>query len=133
MRIVPMTVIALAMTTAGAVAQAPVELGTPLKYVTQAIDGAARYDPAAAGLDGTDLLLHATKDDPTLLAPFREKPHLQIMVRRAGGSVAVLLCADGRALYEDVGCTAAMDRNVAAAPNAACAFALDVSLVCGAQ
>ncbi|HYH18811.1 MAG TPA: hypothetical protein VD995_09335 [Azospirillum sp.] len=104
-------------------------LGNPLRYIASAVDGAVRYDPGAADLTGMPLIEYATKNDTTLLAPFRDSARYTLDARRDGRHSAVLLCAGDTALYEDAGCTGPMDWNGVAEPRP-CGFALDLPQVC---
>lgn len=109
-------------------------LGNPLRYIASAVDGAVRYDPEAADLSGLPLIEHATRNDPTLLSPFRNSTRYALNARREGRHSSVLLCAGDTALFEDAGCTGGMDWNGADGNGEnrprPCAFALDLAQVC---
>lgn len=104
-------------------------LGNPLRYIASAVDGTVRYDPAAAELTGLPLIEHAMQNDPTSLAPFRGSGRYRLDARRDGRHSAVLLCDGDTALFEDAGCTGALDWNGVGQPRP-CGFALDLPQVC---
>ncbi|HEY0837913.1 MAG TPA: hypothetical protein VGE72_28615 [Azospirillum sp.] len=113
----------------GARADDPAAFGNPLRYIASAVDGTVRYDPGVADLTGLPLIEYATKNDRTLLAPFRNSVRYTLDARRDGRHSAVLLCDGDTALFEDAGCTGAMDWNGVAQPRP-CAFALDLPQTC---
>ena len=87
----------------------------------------------SANLGESDLLKFATSNDPVLLGRFAD---LKVRVSRSSDfHAAVLICtSDGsKALLEDAGCTAAMDRHAwRDIPEAGCEFKLDLTSLCAA-
>lgn len=102
-------------------------LGPALVRLSSAVEAAVAYHDLPPGAGDEAILADATKDDPSLLAPFEG---YALRVRRLGTHAAVLVCdAEGRrALLEDAGCTARLDAQRAAA--SACEFTLDVASAC---
>ncbi|MBS1159781.1 MAG: hypothetical protein H6R15_2200 [Proteobacteria bacterium] len=102
-----------------------------LTRLAMAVDAAIRDEPEqSAELENQALLQFAARADGELLSRFAG---LQLRVRRGEGSAALLVCsADGRrALLEDTGCTAALDRPLwREAGVAACEFRLDLAALC---
>ena len=103
-----------------------------LTKLTTALESAVRYEQAqSATLGDAELLDFATSNDPDLLGRFAG---LKVRVSRSSDPhAAVLVCSeDGtQALFEDVGCTAAMDRHAwKETPAAQCEFVLDISSLC---
>ncbi len=83
-------------------------------HLTAALQATARREPPVpvtpAGLPDDELLALATRNDPSLLAPFQG---LQVRVARTGRDAVLLVCsADGRrALAEDAGCTTPIEHD----------------------
>ena len=103
-----------------------------LTKLTTAVESAVRYEQEqSATLGEPELLKFATSTDPTLLGRF---VGLKVRVSRSSDlHAAVLICTgDGsRALLEDAGCTAAMDRHAwRETPEAGCEFKLDLTSLC---
>lgn len=102
-----------------------------LTKLATAVESAVHYErDRSAGLEGLALLKFATDHDPELLSRFSA---YEIRVSAMDGHAAVLICTADRhrALLEDVGCTAPMDRHAwneeAETP---CEFRLDISTLC---
>ncbi len=101
-----------------------------LTKLAAAAESAVRYKDAPGELADRALLQWATAHDPALLAPF---PAYTLRVLREGRHAVVLVCsADGaRALLEDAGCTARLDRHRwRDTPDAACGFSIAPRAVC---
>ena len=101
-----------------------------LTKLSAAVDATVRYTPIPAGVNGTELLMLSTAEDPTLLEPFKT---FKILARRDGRFSEVLVCeADGSAaLLEDSGCTARLDRHAwREKPMTRCEFSLDLAALC---
>jgi hypothetical protein len=83
-------------------------LGSALTKVSAAVDAKVRYEPSLEKASSEDLLKSVAKDDPQLMRNFDGRV-LRVLV--TGEDSAVLLCESGpgRALLEDVGCTAKLD------------------------
>lgn len=102
-------------------------LGSRLTKVTMAVESAVQYKHPPAEARDEELLKIATAHDPSLLEPFKNH---RLRAENRGGRGIVLLCTkDGKALFEDVGCTAKMDKHQWESP-VGCEFTLDVSEVC---
>jgi hypothetical protein len=84
---------------------------------------------APIAVDDAELLAAATEHDKLLLAD--EFKHYQLKVEYQNAHAVLLLCnKDGnRALMEDVGCTARLDRLVSE-KNTPCSFTLKVNRDC---
>jgi hypothetical protein len=103
-----------------------------LTKLTTAVESAVRYEQdQSTNLGESDLLKFATSNDPALLGRFAD---LTVRVLRSDDlHAAVLICTgDGsKALLEDAGCTAAMDRQAwREIPEAGCEFKLDLTALC---
>ncbi|WP_412499974.1 hypothetical protein [Shewanella chilikensis] len=85
------------------------QLAPALTKVTSAAEATIRYENHPANLDGQTLLALATAHDASLLEPFSQ---YQLHLFRIEDHALLLLCsADGeRALMEDSGCTAKLDK-----------------------
>jgi hypothetical protein len=102
-------------------------LGSRLTKVTMAVESTVQYKSPPAEARDDELVRLATAHDPTLLTPFVD---YRIRAESRSGHGIVLLCAkDGRALFEDVGCTAKLDKHhwESGAP---CEFTLNVDEAC---
>ena len=103
-----------------------------LTKLTTAVESAVRYEQdQSANLGESELLKFATSNDPALLDRFAD---LKVRVSRSNDlHAAVLICTgDGsKAILEDAGCTAAMDRHAwREIPEAECEFKLDITSLC---
>ena len=101
-----------------------------LTKVSAAVDATVQYMSVPHGASSAEILELSTSDDPALLAPFKG---FQILARREGSFSEVLVCErDGsRALLEDAGCTAKLDRtHWRDNPHARCEFTLDLKSIC---
>lgn len=102
-----------------------------LTKLSTAVESAVHYErDRSAGLEGLALLKFATEHDPELLSRFSA---YEVRVSAKDSHAAVLICtADGRrALLEDAGCTAPMDRHAwNEGPETPCEFRLDLSALC---
>jgi nitrogen fixation-related uncharacterized protein len=104
------------------------ELSVKMNALGWAVDGyLSRQADTAAGSD-MEILRQAAAHDPSLLAENMFAPYL-LKVRRQPHAVLLLCTKDGsRAVMEDAGCSARLDRQVR--DNAPCAFTLRVSEGC---
>ena len=103
-----------------------------LTKLTTAVESAVRYEQErSVNLVELELLKFATSNDPALLDRFAD---LKVRVSKSNDlHAAVLICtSDGsKALLEDAGCTAAMDRQAwREIPEAGCEFKLDLTSLC---
>lgn len=109
------------------------ELGAKLILLSAAVEGRVRYEDVPAGISEEELLILATRHDPSLLEPF--KPYL-VKVLPENRHAVILICSkDGsRGLLEDAGCSRPMDKHLwQSEPPAPCRFTLSVTSVCGAN
>lgn len=101
-----------------------------LTKVSAATEAHLRYGSSPETLSDADFLTESVAHDPDLLRPLSA---YQIRSMRQDGYSAILLCSkDGaRALIEDAGCTAAVDRqrwrDDAGSP---CVFSLELKPLC---
>ncbi len=102
-----------------------------LGFVAGAVDGLVKFGNPSPTLTGDELLMEATKDNPSLLAPFS---NYYVTARRQGNFSSVLMCnaSRQRGLAEDAGCTSvrldeALWKESRSAP---CSFTLDLAQVC---
>lgn len=104
-----------------------------LTKLSTAVESAVRYErERSAGLGGRALLKFATEHDPELLSRFSG---FEVRVSTKNSHATVLICtADGRrAILEDAGCTAPMDRHAwREGAETPCEFRLNVSALCAA-
>lgn len=104
-----------------------------LTKLSTAVESAVHYErDRSAGLKGLALMKFATEHDPELLSRFSA---YEVRVSAKDSHSAVLVCtADGRrALLEDAGCTAPMDRHAwNEGPETPCEFKLNLSALCSA-
>jgi len=101
--------------------------------LSTAVEASVRYEAAqSAGLDDPGLLKFATRDDAALLERFSA---YTLRLARGERHVDVLVCsADGRrGLFEDAGCTVAMDRHAWRETDAPCEFRLDLAALCAVK
>ena len=108
------------------------QLGSALTKVSKAAEAEVRYRNPPEGLSEAELLARATAHDPALLDPFRQ---YAVRVLRQDRHAVVLVCTPdrARALLEDAGCTAALDRQAwTETPPPSCEFTLNVEKVCQA-
>lgn len=102
-----------------------------LTKLSAAVDVTVRFNRSSGSLSDSELLRLSVSDDQSLLAPFE---HYTVRVLRNGRRSVVLVCEHdgGRALLEDAGCTAKLDRHHwQSVPVVACDFTLDVITTCG--
>ncbi len=104
-----------------------------LTKLSTAVESAVHYEgDRSAGLEGPALLQFATKHDPGLLSRFSG---YEVKVLAKDGHAVVLICTAGghRALLEDAGCTASMDRHAwNEGADTPCEFRLDLPVLCAA-
>jgi hypothetical protein len=113
-------------------AEAMLIQASALTKLAAAAESAVRYKHAPEHLADGALLQWATAHDPALLAPFARNT---LKVLREGRHAIVLVCSeDGKkALLEDAGCSAGLDRQRwREAPGAPCAFTLTPATACAA-
>ena len=103
-----------------------------LTKLSASVESNVRYKNPPADISDADLLVLATRHDPSLLEPFSG---YQLKVLREDHHASVLVCsADGaRALLEDVGCTAEMDKHAWQSKAYACVFTLSPKDLCAAH
>lgn len=102
-----------------------------LTKLSAAVDVTVRFNKSSENLADSELLRLSASDDQSLLTPFE---HYKVRVLQSGRRSVVLVCEPdgGKALLEDAGCTAKLDRHHwQSVPVAACDFTLDVMAVCG--
>jgi hypothetical protein len=106
------------------------QLGSALTKLSKAVEYTVRYTNPPEGLSDQELLTRATQEDPTLLEPFKG---FTVRVLRQDRHAIVLVCTldRQRALLEDAGCTAKLDKH-SWEENQRCEFTLSVSTVCPA-
>jgi hypothetical protein len=105
-------------------------LGSALTKLSSAAESAARYKHPPENISDAKFLSLATKHDPTLLQPFSE---YAVRVLLQDRHAVVLVCTNDktRALLEDAGCSAELDRHLwENKPARPCEFTLKVSDVC---
>lgn len=105
-------------------------LASSLTKLSRAVEFTVRYRQPPNDLSDEALIALATRDDPTLRTPFAG---LLVHVLKEDRHAVVLVCsADGsRALLEDAGCTAKLDRRSwQEVPPLTCEFTLQVAKVC---
>ena len=101
-----------------------------LTKVSAAAEANLRYGSSAAALSDADFLAESVAHDPGLLLPLSA---YQIKSMRKDGYSAILLCTqDGsKALLEDAGCTAALDRHRwRDDPDSSCVFTVELKQLC---
>lgn len=106
------------------------ELASALTKLTAAVESAVRYKNADPNLQDQALLEFATRHDRHLLHPF---DGYQLRARADGRHGITMVCTpEGyRALLEDAGCTARLDRHVWQEPSPQpCRIMLSASRVC---
>lgn len=104
-------------------------LASSLTKLTAAVEATVAFKKnAPSGSRDQELVRVATAHDPSLVEPFTGHT---IRAEDRGGHAAVLICSkDGtKALFEDIGCTAKVDKHHWES-NATCEFTLDVAEVC---
>lgn len=109
--------------------EALMPLASRLTKLTAAVESAVAFKKTApAGARDLELVRLATAHDPGLAEPFAR--HALRAEARDGHALLLLCSEDGaRALFEDAGCTAQVDRHHWEAP-APCAFTLSVRDAC---
>jgi hypothetical protein len=101
-----------------------------LTKVSAATEANLRYGSSTEAMSDDDFLTQSVAHDPGLLLPLSA---YQIKSMRKAGYSAVLLCTqDGaKALLEDAGCTAALDRHRwRDDPGSSCAFTVELKQLC---
>lgn len=101
-----------------------------LTKVSAAVDATVQYMSVPNGASSAEILRLSTSEDPALLKPLKG---FRILARREGPFSEVLVCEhDGsKALLEDAGCTAKLDRtHWRDNPHARCEFTLDLKSIC---
>lgn len=106
-------------------------LGSALTKLSAAVESTVRYKNPPAEISDAELLLLATQHDPKLLEPFVD--YTIKLLRQARHAILLVCTRDGtRALLEDAGCTAEMDKHLWKDHSArVCKFTLEVQTVCG--
>ena len=106
------------------------QLATSLSKLSKAVEAVVAFDDPPAGTSGEELLALATAHDPSLLTPFTG---YSVQAVRQGEHASVMVCTDDRdkALLEDAGCSAALDRHAwKNKPLPPCEPAVDLDKVC---
>ena len=104
-------------------------LASSLTKLTAAVESTVAFKKnAPAGARDQELVRVATAHDPSLIEPFTDHT---IRAEDRGGHAAVMICSkDGtKALFEDVGCTAKVDKHHWES-NVECKFTLDMAEAC---
>lgn len=104
-------------------------LASAMTKLSAAVDATVRFRRPADGMAEAELLRLSVAHDPALLKPF---DGMTLRVLREARDSAVLLCEPnaGKALLEDAGCTAKLDRHRWNSGADRCEFTLDVEEVC---
>jgi hypothetical protein len=105
-------------------------LASALTKLSAAVESAVGFKDPPAGITDAGLVEFATQHDPTLRTPFEG---YTLRTLRRDPHAAVLVCTpDGkRALLEDAGCSAALDKHRwKDDPPTPCEFTLDLAAVC---
>lgn len=105
-------------------------LASALTKLSASLESAVGFKDPPAGLSDAELIVFATQHDPTLRARF---DGYTLRILRRDPHAAVLVCtSDGqRALLEDAGCSAAMEKHRwKDAPPSSCEFTVDLAAVC---
>mgnify|MGYP001584438197 FL=1 len=108
-------------------------LGSALTKLSATVESTVRYKSPPEDISDAELLTLSTKHDPPLLAPFED---YTMRVLQQDKHAIVLVCTkDGqRALLEDAGCTAELDKHLwKERPAKPCEFTLSIHAVCGAN
>lgn len=100
-----------------------------LTKLSTAVESTVRYKNPPASWTNSELLTAATAHDPQLLsslAPYK------VLVSTQNRHAVVLLCTPSgdRALLEDAGCTAQLDRHHWQGSSIPCAFTVSAAQVC---
>ena len=106
------------------------EMGAALIKLSSSVESTVRYKAVGTDVPDDQLLILATKHDPSLLEPFKG---YKLHVMKQDNHAAVLVCSgDGRnALLEDAGCTARMDlHRWREKPLSPCEFTIDLKSAC---
>ena len=101
-----------------------------LTKLSASVDATIRFKKPSEQLTDDELLKLSVAHDPSLLVPFKG---FYIRIFRDDPRAVVLVCESGggRALLEDAGCTAKMDRHRwSESPGTSCDFTLDVKSAC---
>jgi len=106
-------------------------LGSALTKLSSAVDATVAYEDLPEGISDRELLVQATKHDPELLQRF---DGYRLRVLHQDSYAVLLVCSEteGRALLEDVACTAPMDRH-AWREKTPCEFTLTAPQLCELQ
>ncbi|MCZ7625094.1 MAG: hypothetical protein M5R38_04020 [Candidatus Methylomirabilis sp.] len=105
-------------------------LAAALTKLSAAVESAVAFRDPPEKLSQRELLEFATQHDPSLLQPL---DRFTLHVLRQGGHAGVLVCTPegARALLEDAGCTARLERHWWKEDlQKPCAFTLDLSVAC---
>lgn len=105
-------------------------LAAALTKLSNVVESAVAFKDPPENLSERELLDFAVQHDPSLLRPFDP---FDLRVLRQGGHAAVMVCMPegGRALLEDAGCSAPLDRHWwKDDPQKPCAPTLDLATVC---
>ena len=105
-------------------------LASALTKLSAVVESAVGFKDPPPGLTDAGLVAFATQHDPTLRVPFEG---YTLRTLRRDPHAAVLVCTpDGtRALLEDAGCSAALDKHRwKDDPPTPCEFTLDLAAVC---
>lgn len=105
-------------------------LAAALTKLSNVVESAVAFKDPPEKLSERELLDFSAQHDPSLLRPF---DRFTLHVLRQSGHAAVLVCTPegGRALLEDAGCTARLERHWwKEVPQKPCALTLDLFAVC---
>ena len=104
-------------------------LASAMTKLSAAVDATVRFRRPPDEIAEAELLRLSVAHDPALLKPF---DGMTLRVLREARDSAVLLCEPnaGKALLEDAGCTAKLDRHRWNSGADRCEFTLDVKEVC---
>lgn len=106
-------------------------LGSALTKLSAAAESAVRYKAPPSSLTDRELLVFATRHNPSLLTPFED---YMLHVLREDRHAVVLVCTkDGqKALIEDAGCSAELDARHWES-DMACGFTVKPTVVCASS
>ena len=108
-------------------------LASNLTKLSAAMESAVAHKHPPAGLTEEQLLVFATKHDPSLLEPFS---NYQVKVVHDTQHALVLVCTKNgqRALLEDASCTSKLDKHLwNENPPKPCEFTLALEAACAGQ
>ena len=84
------------------------DLAAKVTKLTKAVESKVHYhQECTAKMTEKEVLYYSIAHDPALLEPFS---HMTIKIDQQNGHATVLICTgDGKAVFEDAGCTAGLD------------------------